>query len=233
MFIANLKYFFALPLGFHLWYIGIMQIVVHVIGARGRMGSRVVSLARARPEFKIDDETDHFDVAIDFSSHIATQEILKRMVALKKPVVIGTTAHPPENRDAIATASKEIPILFSPNFSLGMAVCIEAVELMAKRLYGFCSIDIVEAHHVHKKDKPSGTALALQQAAGKLDSPIHSIRAGDIIGDHTVIFTCAGERIELKHQVDSRDAFAEGALKAASFLIGKTPGLYSIKDLFS
>lgn len=197
------------------------------------MGSRVASLAHARPEFKVEEGSGHFDVAIDFSSHTATQEMLKRMVDLKKPVVIGTTAHSPENRAAIAAASKEIPILFSPNFSLGMAVCLEAVELIAKRLGSLCSIDIVEAHHVHKKDKPSGTALALQQAARKPDSPIHSIRAGDIIGDHTVIFTCAGERIELKHQVDSRDAFAEGALKAASFLIGKNPGLYSIKDLFS
>ena len=210
-----------------------MPIAIHVIGSRGRMGSRVVSLASVRSEYKVEEEADNFDVAIDFSSHAATQEILKKMVSLKKPIVIGTTGHPSENYAAIELASKKIPILFSPNFSLGMAACVEAAELLARRLKGSCSVDIIEAHHIHKKDKPSGSALKLKQAINYPDAPIHSIRSGDIIGDHTVIFTCAGERIELKHQVHSRDAFAEGALKAASFLLGKDPGLYSVKDLFS
>ncbi len=105
---------------------------------------------------------------------------------------------------------------------------LEAAALLAKK--GF-SIDIIEAHHNQKKDKPSGSALALARAMGK-EVPIHSIRSGDIIGEHTVIFVGEGERIELKHQVFSRDAFAKGALKAAKFLAKKPPGLYSLKDLF-
>lgn len=210
-----------------------MPIAINVIGARGRMGSRVVSVASTLSEFKIKDFAEDADVVIDFSSHLATKEILGQMAASKKPLVIGTTGHPAENYSAIEAASREIPILFSPNFSLGMAACVEAAALLAKRLKGHCSIDIVEAHHIHKKDKPSGSALALGKAMDQKEASIHSIRAGDVIGDHTVIFTCEGERIELRHQVQSRDAFAKGALKAASFLIGKQPGLYSIRDLFS
>lgn len=196
------------------------------------MGSQVVSLASTLSEFKIEESPAIADVVIDFSSHLATKEILDKMAAFKKPLVIGTTGHPAENYPAIEAASREIPILFSPNFSLGMAACVEAAALLAKRLKGHCSIDIVEAHHVHKKDKPSGSALALEKAMDQKETSIHSIRAGDVIGDHTVIFTCDGEQIELRHQVHSRKAFAKGALKAASFLIGKRPGLYSIKDLF-
>ncbi|MCI0566497.1 4-hydroxy-tetrahydrodipicolinate reductase, partial [bacterium] len=104
--------------------------------------------------------------------------------------------------------------------------------VIAAQLQGDCSIDIIEAHHVDKKDKPSGSAIALRHATGQKEIPIHSIRAQDTMGDNTVIFTCVGERLELRHQVYSRDVFARGALKAASFLVGKKAGLYSIKDLW-
>ena len=202
-----------------------MPIGITVIGARGRMGSRVISLAVG--DFSVTD-WDKADVAIDFSSPLAAKDNLAKAIASRKPLVMGTTGHAPENYKAIEEASKEIPILFSPNFSLGMATCLEAAAFLAKRLN--CTIDIIEMHHSQKKDKPSGSALALARATDR-EVPIHSIRAGDIIGEHTVIFTCEGERIELKHQVFSRDAFAKGALKAAKFLIGRPAGLYSIKDL--
>lgn len=209
-----------------------MPIVLNIIGEKGKMGSRLAALAKADQEFALHGSFEGSDVAVDFSSPAGMLEHLRRAIVHKKPLVVGTTGHPPENHAAMEHASKEIPILFSPNFSLGMAACVEAAALIARRLKGACTIDIVEAHHVHKKDRPSGSALALKKAAGGEQTTIHSIRAGDIIGDHTVIFTCEGERIELKHQVHSRDAFARGALLAAKFLIGKPPGLYSIKDLF-
>jgi 4-hydroxy-tetrahydrodipicolinate reductase len=127
--------------------------------------------------------------------------------------------------------SKQIPILFSPNFSLGMAVCLEAAKQIAEQLKGLCQIEIIEAHHQTKKDKPSGAALKLAGAVSDKEIPIHSIRAGDIIGDHTVVFVLAGERIELKHQAQSREVFARGAVLAAKFLKKQPPGLYSVKDL--
>lgn len=199
-----------------------MPIGITVIGARGKMGTRVISLAQADSDFTVEENFERADVVIDFSS----KDNLSSVLGLQKPLVIGTTGH--VNTREMEIAAKNIPILFSPNFSLGMAAMLEAAALLAKK--GF-SIDIIEAHHNQKKDKPSGSALALARAIGK-DIPIHSIRSGDIIGDHTVIFVGEGERIELKHQVFSRDAFAKGALKAAKFLAKKPPGLYSLKDLF-
>jgi 4-hydroxy-tetrahydrodipicolinate reductase len=113
-----------------------------------------------------------------------------------------------------------------------MAITLEAAKLIAGKLKGLCQIEIIEAHHQMKKDKPSGGALKLAKEISDKEIPIHSIRAGDIIGDHTVVFVLAGERIELKHQAQSREVFARGALLAAKFLKTKPPGLYSVKDLF-
>jgi len=214
-------------------YIRRMAIMIYVFGSRGRIGSSLVSLIQSHAGYKTEDQLEKADVAIDFSSPLGTQEILKQVVRLKKPIVIGTTGHSPENQATISLASQEIPILFSPNFSLGMGSCLEAAALLAKQLKNQASIDIIETHHLHKKDRPSGTALLLAQAMKSKEIPIHSLRAGDTLGDHTVIFTLEGERIELKHQVYSRNVFARGALKAAVFLCGQDPGLYSVKDLFS
>lgn len=188
------------------------------------------------------------DVIIDFSTFGATRENLDAALKSGKPLVIGTTGHAPENLQAIESASKSIPILFASNFSIGMNACIEAVKAFAKALKGECDIDIVEIHHTGKKDAPSGSAKALAAATGYPDirlraSPeeprsketvvIHSIRAGNTIGEHIVTFTCDDEKIELRHQAFSRDAFAKGALKAAQFLVGKPPGLYSFVDCIS
>lgn len=203
--------------------------MLQIIGSRGKMGSRVAILAQ-QTDFSIAGGWKEAHVAIDFTSAAATKEILKEAVEHRKPLVIGTTGHSIENLQAMEQAALTIPILFSPNFSLGMLVCLEAVSMMAKKLEGFGAIEIIEAHHAEKKDKPSGTALALEKAVGG-KTPIHSIRAGDIVGDHTVVFALNGERIELKHQAHSRDAFAHGALRAAKFLLGKPPGLYSLKDV--
>lgn len=209
-----------------------MEVSLYVHGVKGRMGRTLTTLVENDSSLSLQNNLETADVAIDFSSHAALAELLQRCGNLKKPVVVGTTGHSPQNMKILQEMSKQIPILFSPNFSLGMAVCLEAAKQIAQQLKGLCQIEIIEAHHQTKKDKPSGAALKLAQAVSDKEIPIHSIRAGDIIGDHTVVFVLAGERIELKHQAQSREVFARGAVLAAKFLKTQPPGLYSIKDLF-
>jgi 4-hydroxy-tetrahydrodipicolinate reductase len=204
-----------------------MAFKLAVMGSTGRLGKHIVALAQQDPNFSITN-SEEADVIIDVSSPLACENNL----SLLKPLVIGTTGHSPDNHKLIEQAASSLPILFAPNFSFGMTVCLEAVAFLAKQLRNFCTIDITETHHQHKKDKPSGTALALSQALN-LESPppIHSIREGEILGEHTVTFFCEGEKITLNHTVQSRNAFAKGALKAAQFLIHQNPGLYSMKDV--
>jgi 4-hydroxy-tetrahydrodipicolinate reductase len=175
------------------------------------------------------------DVAIDFTSHETTRDHLQAAISAKKALVIGTTGHPTEAVKAIEEAAKIIPILFSPNFSFGIALCLEAAARFGRSLFGKCTIDILETHHIYKKDLPSGTALAFASTIGgdkAAEIIIHSIRSGEVVGEHTIIFECGHERIELKHTAHSRDAFAHGALIGAKFLAKQGPGLYSLKDLF-
>jgi len=241
-----------------------MPIGLSVLGALGKMGKRVTDLALQDPELQlvsasvreIKEEMQSLfsadpyqalalcDVAIDFTSPAATESHLQAATLLKKPLVIGTTGHSEQEWKAIEEAAKSIPILYSPNFSLGVALCLEAIHRFAKALYGNCTIEITETHHIHKKDAPSGTALAFAKAVGqgkivlnkkteqKRDEiVICSIRAGEMIGEHVIVFECAHERIELKHTALGRDLFAEGALKAAKFLVKQPAGLYGLKDL--
>lgn len=196
------------------------------------MGKTVRSLVEADEALSLQNTLENADVAIDFSSPAALPSLLQRCSQHSKPLVIGTTGQSSEDVQAIHEIAQQIPILFSPNFSLGMAVCLETARQMSEKLKGLCQIEIIEAHHRTKKDQPSGAALALAKIVDQGEIPIHSIRAGDIIGDHTVFFVMAGERIELKHQVQSREVFARGALYAAKFLKTQPAGLYSVKDLF-
>lgn len=254
-----------------------MAIGIAVLGATGKMGKRILELAfkdpqiciksatgRGQPnsslgsllketELKISLTSDPLaallqcDVGIDFTHHLATIEHLNAALVANKPLVIGTTGHSQDEKSEIEKASRSIPILYSPNFSFGMALCLDAVSRFGKALFGKSLIDIVETHHIHKKDSPSGTALALANAVGdgkvatesalkahrnKEEILVHSIRQGDVIGEHTVIFECGIEKIELKHTCHSRDAFAQGALMGAKFLAKQSPGLYSLKNLF-
>ena len=210
--------------------LGLMEVSLYVHGLGGRMGKAIKSLVENDPALTLKENFEAADIAIDFSSPIALSGLLERCIQHKKPIVVGTTGHSAENIALVQEMSKQIPILFSPNFSLGMATCLEAAEQISRHLKGLCQIEIVEAHHQMKKDQPSGAALALAKAT-QTNPPIHSIRAGDIIGDHTVYFIMAGERIELKHQARSREVFARGALYAAKFLKTMPAGLYSVKDL--
>jgi len=209
-----------------------METTVYVHGAQGQMGQTITALVENDSALSMQAHLENADVAIDFSSHTALADLLNKCVQLKKPLVVGTTGHSPENHQLLQEMSQQIPIIFSPNFSLGVAVTLEAAKLISQQLKGLCQIEIIEAHHQTKKDKPSGTALKLAEVVSDKEIAIHSIRAGDIIGDHMVVFVLDGERIELKHQAHSRKAFARGALLAAKFLKTKPPGLYSVKDLF-
>jgi 4-hydroxy-tetrahydrodipicolinate reductase len=193
-------------------------------------------------------------VAIDFTLPEATAANLAACVAAKCPVVIGTTGHSEAVRAQIAAAAQSIPIVMAPNMSLGVNLLLKLVELAASKLDADYDIEVFEAHHRNKKDAPSGTALALGAAAadgrdvkladaaeysrhgntgartrGKIGFSV--FRGGDVVGDHTVTFAGIGERIELTHRASDRLAFARGAVTAARWLVGKSPGLYSMQDV--
>lgn len=192
------------------------------------------------------------DVLIDFSSPAALPSLLDLGRARKLPLVLCTTGYSPEQLAAIDAAAREVPIFRSGNMSLGINVLSELVSRAASALGSDFDVEIVERHHRRKLDAPSGTALMLAQAAAESlpyepeyvyerqsvrkprdprEIGISSVRGGGIVGDHEVIFAGRDEVIELKHSAMSREVFASGALRAARFLVGKAPGLYSMKDL--
>lgn len=222
-----------------------MSTIIGIFGIQGKMGKAVSSAAALDPSIKLFGGTSRFsdkrevldlarncDVLIDFSSLEALEVHLEAAILAKKPLVIGITGLKETDFKKIHTSSAKIPILHSPNFSIGMALCRKLVRETAHVFAGKnVHIDIIEAHHKQKKDAPSGSALALAQATGLPSIPIHSIRAAKIIGEHAVQFNTDEERIEIKHEVHSRDAFAKGALTAAKFLRSQKEGLYSIDDV--
>lgn len=196
------------------------------------------------------------DVMIDFTTPKATLEHLKTIQSWREiSAVIGTTGFSKQEMSQIKKISKKIPILLSPNMSAGINLMLALVRQVAMKLADY-DIEIIEAHHNQKKDAPSGTALALAKeiaekkrglspfsfvygrkgdvgARKKREIGIHAVRAGDIVGEHRVLFASQGERLELVHQASSRDAFAGGALRAAKWIVKKKPGLYSMKDVLS
>ena len=179
------------------------------------------------------------EVLIEFTRPEPTVEHVRLARELKKAVVIGTTGLTEAHRAVIEEAAREIPIVLSPNMSLGVNLLFELVREAAKRLGPEYDIEIIEAHHRAKHDAPSGTAKRLaevlatarQKAVGAI--PVHSVRAGDIVGDHTVIFAGPSERLELTHRAQSRDVFALGALRAAQFVRGQAPGLYDMSHVLN
>jgi len=192
--------------------------------------------------------------AIAFALPQATPAIVEACAAARCPLVLGTTGHNSEQRSSIDQAAKQIPIVMASNFSLGVNLLFKLAELAAKTLNADYDAEIFEAHHRHKKDAPSGTALSLGEAVAKgrgislQEQAVYErygdtgarkrgtigfsvARGGDIIGDHTVTFAGIGERIELTHRASDRMAFANGALSAARWIVGKKPGLYSMQDV--
>jgi len=198
------------------------------------------------------------DVLIDFTRPAATVAHVRACAEAGVGAVIGTTGLSETDKKALAEAARTIPVVYAPNMSVGVNMLLELVALAAQRLGGDYDIEIVEMHHRHKVDAPSGTALQLGEAAAaalgrdlKTDGVFArdgvigerrpgaigfaALRGGDVIGDHTVIFAGPGERIELAHKASSRTTFAHGALRAARFVAArraaKAPGLYGMRDV--
>ena len=198
--------------------------------------------------------SDDFELLIDFTSPEATMAHLAICRAHNKAMVIGTTGMSEAQQQAIAEAAAHIPIVVAPNMSVGVNLCLKLLEQAAKVLGDEVDIEISEAHHRFKKDAPSGTALkmgeVIAEALGRNldDCAVYgrqgvseerdrktigfaTIRAGDIVGDHTVTFASLGERVEITHKASSRMTFASGAVRAANWLAGRDKGLYSMQDV--
>ncbi len=173
-----------------------------------------------------------FDVAIDFSLPAGLDAVLALCMERGTALVSGTTGLSASQQLALDKAAATVPVLLAANFSLGVTVLSDLVERAAGVLQAW-DCDIVEFHHTHKLDAPSGTALALGIRAeqGGAQPRYASVRAGDIVGEHTVQFSGPGERIELIHRATSRDIFARGALHAAAWLAGQAPGRYQLRDM--
>lgn len=192
-------------------------------------------------------------VAIDFSRPELSLEALRTCHAKRVPIVIGTTGHGADFEAQVSTAARDIAVLVAPNTSIGVAVAQELVRIAAQALPAGFDIEIVEAHHKHKLDAPSGTGLALAESAAQgrgLDPRqsvvagregqgrrkegeigIASIRAGDIVGTHTVWFAGPGERLTVTHEATDRAIFARGALRAAAWVVSQKPGRYSMANV--
>jgi 4-hydroxy-tetrahydrodipicolinate reductase len=198
--------------------------------------------------------SDDFDVLIDFTrpeSTLANLEICRRA---GRRMVIGTTGLNEEQKESIAAAARDIAIVFAPNMSVGVNLCFTLLDIAARVLGDDVDIEVIEAHHRHKVDAPSGTALRMGEVVadalgrdlktcavygreghtGERDSRtigFETIRAGDIVGDHTVLFAGSGERVEITHKASSRMTFANGALRAAAWLMHQDTGLYDMQDV--
>lgn len=202
----------------------------------------------------LDEAANDFDVLIDFTRPEPCLEHLAWCVAKGKKMVIGTTGFDDKGKAAIAEAAKQIAVVFAPNMSVGVNLCLKLLDMAARVLGDSVDIEIIEAHHRHKVDAPSGTALRMGEVVanalgrdlkacavygregvtGERDRQtigFATVRAGDVVGDHTVLFADVGERIEITHKASSRMTFAKGAVRAAAWLQDKNTGLFDMQDV--
>lgn len=211
---------------------------IALVGHTGRIGNLIKNIIIKSDEFTFigginSEEKDislvkNADVVIDFSNKSSLDTVL----SLKKPLVIGTTGYDNNDFMKINEYAEKYPVIYSANYSIGMAVCKNAIKYMTNTFSSLESIDIIEMHHNKKKDKPSGSAIILKNAIEKnVKVETHSIRATNIIGNHSVLLHAQDEMIEIIHSVSNREVFAKGALLAAQFIYNKEPRLYSIDDL--
>lgn len=212
-----------------------MDLKIGLIGAQGRLGQEIAALyppsACFTKEFPAYPDSN-LDLYLDVSDKTALAHNLSTAIKAQKPIVIGTTGH--ENLASLIEASRHIPIFYTPNFSLGFALLKKLTLELARQFPAEAHIDLIETHHSQKKDAPSGTALLLAKTIEQNHpSPvkIHSIRSGQTIGQHTLFFNSAEEKITLSHEAHHRNAFAKGALAAALFLSQQPPGLYGMEEL--
>ena len=238
---------------------------VVINGAKGRMGQALIACAKADPasfEFAAgvdlgDDLAAALpkgDALIDFTHATATVSIAEACAAAGKILVIGTTGHGEADRSRITELSKNIPIVFAPNFSVGVNTLFWLTRKAAEILGPDFDLEVVEMHHRLKKDSPSGTARRLAEILAEVrgldygrdvshgregmvgerrpnEIGMHALRGGDVVGDHTVVYANTGERVELSHKASSRDTFAKGALRAARWAQSQKPGLYDMQDV--
>lgn len=229
------------------------------------MGQTIIACAKAdSAAFQISAEIDSgddfaaavpgCDAVIDFSHHGIIELVLARCLEHQKTLVIGTTGHNDAQLAAIRHAAAQIPIVFAPNFSIGVNTLFWLTRKAAEILGPDFDLEVVEMHHRLKKDSPSGTARRLAEILAearaldyakdtrhgrhgivgertKAEIGMHAVRGGDVVGDHTVIFAAMGERVELTHKASSRETFARGAIHAAAWAHGKPAGLYDMQDV--
>ena len=240
------------------------MIKIAVVGASGRMGQTIIESINQNDKVTLgatldkgDDlasVADQFDVLIDFTRPEATLDYLKTCQQLNKSIVIGTTGFDDAGLEAINNAAKQISVVFAPNMSVGVNLTLKLLDMAAKVIGSDSDIEIVEAHHRHKVDAPSGTALKMGEvvanALGRdlstcavygregIEEPrdrqtigFSTIRGGDVVGEHTVSFFMEGERVEITHKASSRSTFANGAVRAASWLNDKSAGLYNMQNV--
>ncbi len=233
-------------------------------GSKGRMGQTLIECAKEMPELEIVaavDAGDDFagaitkaEAVIDFSHHSIIEPILARCLDGNKTLVIGTTGYTDHQVEAIRHAAAQIPIVFAPNYSVGVNTLFWLTRKAAEILGPAFDLEVVEMHHRLKKDAPSGTAKRLAEILAEVraldynkdtrhgrqgivgertnaEIGVHAIRGGDVVGDHTVIYAAQGERVELTHKASSRETFARGALRAALWAHGRAAGLYDMQDV--
>ncbi len=197
---------------------------------------------------------DQFDVLIDFTVPAATMQHVAICREANKAIVIGTTGLSEAEKEVLQQASADIGIMFAPNMSVGVNLCFKLLDIAARVLGDSVDIEVIEAHHRHKVDAPSGTALRMgevvadalgrdlsecavygrQGITGERDRKtigFETIRAGDVVGDHTVLFAATGERVEITHKASSRMTFANGAVRASGWIMQKGAGLYDMQDV--
>lgn len=235
-------------------------------GACGRMGSEVSHIASSMSDINIAARVDTFsedeniikniddcnveaDIIVDFSNHLATKKLLEFAVRNSLPVIIATTGHTDEEKEFIYRAGKQIPVFYSANMSLGVAVLCD-LAVKAAVLMPDADIEITETHHNRKADAPSGTALMIANALKKVrknailklgrngygkreknEIGINAVRRGNIVGIHEINISTDNQTLTLKHEAHSRALFAEGAISAARFMLGKQPGLYDMNSI--
>ena len=238
---------------------------IAIVGAAGRMGQMLVKLARESKDLEVVAQIDVADgfarewpagteAVIDFSFHTAVPPSIEKAAAQGIAYVIGTTGLSDGEQAVVDAAAKKIPVVQSGNYSLGVNLLLNLVKTAAKVLGPEYDVEVVEMHHKHKKDAPSGTALMLAKAAAigrgaefddvavfgrkgiigerpEGEIAVHALRGGSVVGDHTVMFAGDVERVEITHKAQSREAFAAGALRAAQWAAGHAPGMYTMRDV--
>jgi 4-hydroxy-tetrahydrodipicolinate reductase len=240
------------------------QLRILVTGSKGRMGHAVIQAVERDPDCvvgaavdvgdSLDEALAKSDAVIDFTSHHFSDDLVAACLKQKKALVMGTTGHTSEELGRIRDASKVIPLVLAPNFSIGVNTLFWLTRQAARILGEPFDLEVIEMHHRMKTDSPSGTARRLVEilceesgvsydkdtrhgrkgdvgARTKKEIGVHALRGGDVVGDHTVVFANVGERIELTHKASSRDTFANGSVRAAKWLAGKPAGIYDLQDV--